>query len=287
MLRPYGLTHTYPSQGPLPRGEGAWIPACAGMTDGHRSRGRDWCWKKGCVRRGWLALTRRWSPAMTTLTTTSVLHVVNDAYIAIVYPLLPLIAADLQLSYGQIGLLKAAFSGVASLFQLPMGAAGGAPDGRRGAGAARRRQRLDGRRPGGDGLGADLPGPARRGRRRGYRWWPAAPPGDRAGLAGLRAGGTRLGRRHAQLRRGPRQARRTGPGRHSRRDLRLAGGARRAGGGRTALLAGNADGADTGDAVGRAAARSPWRGIAGRVVYARAGESRSRGRLHCSRPSAR
>ncbi len=68
-----------------------------------------------------VALTRRWSPAMTTLTTTSVLHVVNDAYIAIVYPLLPLIAADLQLSYGQIGLLKAAFSGAASLFQLPMG----------------------------------------------------------------------------------------------------------------------------------------------------------------------
>ncbi len=68
-----------------------------------------------------VALTRRWSPAMTTLTTTSVLHIVNDAYIAIVYPLLPLIAADLQLSYGQIGLLKAAFSGAASLFQLPMG----------------------------------------------------------------------------------------------------------------------------------------------------------------------
>ena len=58
---------------------------------------------------------------MTTLTTTSVLHIVNDAYIAILYPLLPLIAADLKLSYGQIGLLKAAFSGVASVFQLPMG----------------------------------------------------------------------------------------------------------------------------------------------------------------------
>ena len=58
---------------------------------------------------------------MTTLTTTSVLHIVNDAYIAILYPLLPLIAADLQLSYGQIGLLKAAFSGAASVFQLPMG----------------------------------------------------------------------------------------------------------------------------------------------------------------------
>ena len=68
-----------------------------------------------------VALTRRWSPAMTTLTTTSVLHIVNDAYIAILYPLLPLIAADLKLSYGQIGLLKAAFSGVASVFQLPMG----------------------------------------------------------------------------------------------------------------------------------------------------------------------
>ena len=58
---------------------------------------------------------------MTTLTTTSVLHIVNDAYVAILYPLLPLIAADLQLSYGQIGLLKAAFSGAASVFQLPMG----------------------------------------------------------------------------------------------------------------------------------------------------------------------
>ncbi len=31
MLRPYGLAHAYPSQGPLP-GEEGWIPAFAGMT---------------------------------------------------------------------------------------------------------------------------------------------------------------------------------------------------------------------------------------------------------------
>ena len=104
---------------------------------------------------------------MTTLTTTSVLHIINDAYIAILYPLLPLIAADLQLSYGQIGLLKAAFSGGGQPVPTADGAAGGAPDGRSGAGAARRRQRLDGRWAGRDGLGANVPGPARRGRCRG------------------------------------------------------------------------------------------------------------------------
>jgi len=66
-------------------------------------------------------LARRWSPATSTLATASVLHIVNDAYIAVVYPLLPLIAADLQLSYGQVGLVKAVLSGTGSLFQLPMG----------------------------------------------------------------------------------------------------------------------------------------------------------------------
>lgn len=51
------------------------------------------------------------------------MHVVNDGLFAGMYPLLPLIAADLALSYAQIGALKTAFSGASSILQLPAGIA--------------------------------------------------------------------------------------------------------------------------------------------------------------------
>ena len=50
---------------------------------------------------------------------TSAIHVSNDACFALLYPLLPFVAADLDLSYTQVGLIKAAFSGTSSAFQMP------------------------------------------------------------------------------------------------------------------------------------------------------------------------
>ncbi|HEX5163900.1 MAG TPA: MFS transporter [Thermomicrobiales bacterium] len=59
------------------------------------------------------------------LVTTSVVHLTNDACFALLYPLLPFIAEDLNLSYTQTGLLKATFSGASSVLQVPAGIAGG------------------------------------------------------------------------------------------------------------------------------------------------------------------
>lgn len=58
------------------------------------------------------------------LATTSVVHLLNDACFAILYPLFPLIAADLGLSYAQVGLVKTAFSGASSVLQIPVGILG-------------------------------------------------------------------------------------------------------------------------------------------------------------------
>ena len=58
------------------------------------------------------------------LITAAVLHFANDACFALLYPLLPLIAADLGLSYAQVGLVRAALSGAASTLQFPAGLLG-------------------------------------------------------------------------------------------------------------------------------------------------------------------
>jgi FSR family fosmidomycin resistance protein-like MFS transporter len=58
------------------------------------------------------------------LFTASALHFANDACFALLYPLLPLIAVDLHLSYAQVGLVRATFSGAASVLQLPVGLLG-------------------------------------------------------------------------------------------------------------------------------------------------------------------
>jgi FSR family fosmidomycin resistance protein-like MFS transporter len=58
------------------------------------------------------------------LAATSVLHLTNDACVALLYPLLPVIAADLGLSYAEAGLVKAVFSGASSALQLPVGLLG-------------------------------------------------------------------------------------------------------------------------------------------------------------------
>ncbi len=49
------------------------------------------------------------------------MHAINDALFAGVYPLLPLIAADLGLSYGEVGALKAVLGGASALLQVPAG----------------------------------------------------------------------------------------------------------------------------------------------------------------------
>lgn len=56
-----------------------------------------------------------------TLWACSALHLVNDAFFAVLFPLLPLLATDLDLSYAEAGLIKAAFSGASSVFQVPVG----------------------------------------------------------------------------------------------------------------------------------------------------------------------
>jgi MFS family permease len=49
------------------------------------------------------------------------IHTCNDAMFAVMYPLLPLIAADLGLSYAQVGLVRAFYSGASGVLQLPAG----------------------------------------------------------------------------------------------------------------------------------------------------------------------
>lgn len=49
------------------------------------------------------------------------MHAVSDALFAGVYPLLPLIASDLHLSYGQVGAVKAILGGASALLQVPAG----------------------------------------------------------------------------------------------------------------------------------------------------------------------
>lgn len=63
-------------------------------------------------------------PGNRLLAAASAVHLLNDACFAILYPLLPLIAADLNLNYAQVGLLKATFSGASSLLQIPAGMLG-------------------------------------------------------------------------------------------------------------------------------------------------------------------
>jgi MFS transporter, FSR family, fosmidomycin resistance protein len=49
------------------------------------------------------------------------MHVVNDALFAGLYPLLPLLAADLNLSYAQVGAVKTVYAGASAVLQVPAG----------------------------------------------------------------------------------------------------------------------------------------------------------------------
>ena len=78
-----------------------------------------------------VSAARRWKPILSayfqrhsTLVGCSILHVVNDGYVAAVYPLLPFIADPrdgFDLDYAQVAVVKSAISGVMSFAQLPTG----------------------------------------------------------------------------------------------------------------------------------------------------------------------
>ena len=51
----------------------------------------------------------------------SITHIVSDLHFALLYPLLPILQSDMGLSYEQIGILRATFSGASAILQLPAG----------------------------------------------------------------------------------------------------------------------------------------------------------------------
>jgi FSR family fosmidomycin resistance protein-like MFS transporter len=63
-------------------------------------------------------------PAWRVLLAAAALHTCNDAFFYVLFPLLPFIAAELGLSYTEVGLVNAAFAGSSGLFQLPAGLLG-------------------------------------------------------------------------------------------------------------------------------------------------------------------
>lgn len=73
---------------------------------------------------GMLQRLRTTTAGRGTLISASAIHLTNDACFAVLYPLLPFIAEDLELSYTQVGLLKATFSGASSALQIPAGVVG-------------------------------------------------------------------------------------------------------------------------------------------------------------------
>ena len=68
-----------------------------------------------------MAATQGRTSARRVLLAASALHACNDAFFALLFPLLPFIADDLRLSYAEVGLVKAAFAGGAAALQLPAG----------------------------------------------------------------------------------------------------------------------------------------------------------------------
>src|SRR4051812_36365354 len=68
-----------------------------------------------------LAIRRRTLSPGWHLGAQSAMHVVNDGLFVGIYPLLPLVAAELGLTYTQVGLLKTAYSGASAALQVPAG----------------------------------------------------------------------------------------------------------------------------------------------------------------------
>ncbi len=51
----------------------------------------------------------------------SVMHIWSDLHFALLFPILPLIESDMGLSFTQVGLLRATFSGASAILQIPAG----------------------------------------------------------------------------------------------------------------------------------------------------------------------
>ena len=51
----------------------------------------------------------------------SVMHIWSDLHFALMFPLLPLIQSDMGLSFTQVGILRAAYSGASAVLQIPAG----------------------------------------------------------------------------------------------------------------------------------------------------------------------
>ncbi|HEX2325775.1 MAG TPA: MFS transporter, partial [Chloroflexota bacterium] len=77
----------------------------------------------GGRQRRWRGRVAAWETPRWQLVACAAMHVVNDALFAGLYPLLPLIATGLGLTYAQVGLIKTAYTGSSSLFQVPAGMA--------------------------------------------------------------------------------------------------------------------------------------------------------------------
>ncbi len=59
--------------------------------------------------------------ARRTLYFASVMHIWSDLHFALMFPLLPLIESDMGLSFTQVGILRATFSGASAILQIPAG----------------------------------------------------------------------------------------------------------------------------------------------------------------------
>ncbi|MGH7395150.1 MAG: MFS transporter, partial [Candidatus Methylomirabilales bacterium] len=55
------------------------------------------------------------------LLTACAIHVLHDGFLNSLYVLFPLMAAELSLSFAQVGLMKTTYSAALSLFQIPAG----------------------------------------------------------------------------------------------------------------------------------------------------------------------
>ena len=51
----------------------------------------------------------------------SVMHIWSDLHFALMFPLLPLIESDMALSFTQVGILRATYSGASAVLQIPAG----------------------------------------------------------------------------------------------------------------------------------------------------------------------
>ncbi len=62
-----------------------------------------------------------WRQRHGTLIANSLVHAINDGYVAAVYPILPLVALEFGTSYAEIGMVKLGLTGALGLFELPAG----------------------------------------------------------------------------------------------------------------------------------------------------------------------